>query len=503
MPKRSAVLVSGGQFVVRGEQALSTFHAPCELAARAALAALDDAGISAQRAGIDAVAMVRLFADSSPLFASPFGGAKNPPRAVASRLGITPRRAIYSHAGGIAPQQLVNEMIVAIQSGDIDCALVCGAEAIAAQKLGKKAGASVDWHEDSQGNMEDHGVGPEFYAAWEPSHGIGLPIYTYPLFEHAIRYKRGMSREQYRYFISELFAPFSQVAAQNPYAQFPYAYSAPQLQNNDGDNYLIADPLSKHFVAQDSVNQGAAVLIMSEQRALELGIPQANWVYLHAAAESVDCFVSERPDLSTSSALQAVAKSLTAQCGGEIPPLECLDIYSCFPSAVIAACEALSISAKQSLTLTGGLPFFGGAGNNYSLHAIVETLHRLRGKHGAFGLVYSNGGYLSKHALGLYGTQISERDFLAQPVDVIAQSSHPQLLVAVEANGVAHVVTFTVVYAKGQPQFGIVIANLEGGERCVAVNGDVDSMMALLGDEPIGRRIRVKHKDGKNFFKFV
>jgi acetyl-CoA C-acetyltransferase len=506
MPKRSAVLVSGGQFVVRGDEARSVFHAPCDLAAGAARAALADAGITAQQAAIDAVAMVRLFADSSPLFASPFGGAKNPPRAVASRLGIEPQRAIYSHAGGIAPQQMVNEMIAAINAGEIDCALVCGAEAIAAQKLGKKAGAVVDWDEDSQGDMDDHGVGPEFYSSWEPAHGIGLPIYTYPLFENAIRHKRGMDRAQYRRYISELFVPFSKVAASNPYAQFPRAYSVDELQSTDGDNYWIADPLSKNFVAQDSVNQGAAVLIMSEQRAQQLNIPKKNWVYLHAAAESVDRFVSERPDLSTSSALKAVVKSLYEQCGGALPKLQCLDIYSCFPSAVIAACEALDIAVDvdgpQALTLTGGLPFFGGAGNNYSLHAIVETLHRLRGKSDAFGLVYSNGGYLSKHALGLYGTQKTQRDFSMQPSAVIAQESHLALPVAVEADGEAEIVTFTVAYAKGRPQFGIVIANLDSGERCVAVNGDAESMQALLGDEPIGRRIRVNHKDGKNFFKF-
>jgi len=507
MPKRSAVLVSGGQYVVRGDDARAIFDAPCELAARAALAALSDAGTSAQKAGIDAIAMVRLFADSSSLFASPFGGAKNPPRAVASRLGIEPRQAIYSHAGGIAPQQLVNEMITAINAGEIECALVCGAEAIAAQKLGKKAGAVVDWNEDSQGDVDDHGIGPDFFSAGEPAHGIGLPIYTYPLFENAIRYKLGMDRTGYRRFISELFAPFSKVAANNPYAQFPREYSADELQSTEGDNYWIADPLSKNFVAQDSVNQGAAVLIMSEERAQQLDIPRENWVYLHAAAESIDLFVTARPDLSTSSALHAVVESLNQQCNGELPALECLDIYSCFPSAVIAACEALDISLdkapEQELTLTGGLPFFGGAGNNYSLHAIVETVHRLRGKQDAFGLVYSNGGYLSKHALGLFGTQKSERDFSLQPVAVIAQEEHPALPVAAQAEGEAEIVTFTVTYAKGKPQFAIVIANLDSGERCAAINGDAESMLALLDGEPIGRRVRVKHKDGKNFFKFV
>jgi len=361
----------------------------------------------------------------------------------------------------------------------------------------------VDWDEDSQGDMDDHGVGPEFYSSWEPAHGIGLPIYTYPLFENAIRHKRGMDRAQYRRYISELFVPFSKVAASNPYAQFPRAYSVDELQSTDGDNYWIADPLSKNFVAQDSVNQGAAVLIMSEQRAQQLNIPKKNWVYLHAAAESVDRFVSERPDLSTSNALKAVVKSLHEQCGGALPSLHCIDIYSCFPSAVIAACEALDIDTHESLTLTGGLPFFGGAGNNYSLHAIVETLHRLRGNFDTFGLVYSNGGYLSKHALGLYGTQKSLRDFSTQPSAVIAQESHAALPVAIEADGEAEIVTFTVAYAKGKPQLGIVIANLDSGERCVAVNADMESMLALLEGEPIGRRIRVNHKDGKNFFKFV
>jgi len=503
MPKRSAVLVSGGQCVVRGDEARAVFDAPCTLAARAAEAALLDAGVSAQNAGIDAIAMVRLFADSSPLFASPFGGAKNPPRAVAQRLGIEPARAIYSHAGGIAPQQLVNEMIAAINAGDIECALVCGAEAIAAQKLGKKAGAVVDWNEVSQGDMEDHGMGPDFFSAWEPAHGIGLPIYTYPLFENAIRHKRGMDRTQYRRFISELFVPFSEVAKKNPFAQFPQSYSVDDLQNTDGDNYWIADPLSKHFVAQDSVNQGAAVLIMSEDHAQRLNIPRENWVYLHAAAESIDLFVTARPDLSTSGALHAVVDSLHEQCGGALPALECLDIYSCFPSAVIAASEALQLDTNKTLTLTGGLPFFGGAGNNYSLHAIVETLHRLRGKADAFGLVYSNGGYLSKHALGLYSTQKSSRDFSVEPANVIAQEAHPRLPVAVEANGEATIVTHTVTYAKGRPQFAIVIANLENGERCVAVNGDAESMSALLEGEPIGRRIFVRHKDGKSFFRFA
>ncbi|NED69845.1 acetyl-CoA acetyltransferase, partial [Streptomyces sp. SID10244] len=53
-----------------------------------------------------------------------------------------------------------------------------------------------------------------------------------------------------------------------------------------------------------------------------------------------------------------------------------VDIYSCFPIAVSNVIDPLGITGDDArgLTLTGGLPFFGGPGNNYSLHAIAEAV---------------------------------------------------------------------------------------------------------------------------------
>ena len=50
-----------------------------------------------------------------------------------------------------------------------------------------------------------------------------------------------------------------------------------------------------------------------------------------------------------------------------------IDLYSCFPIAVEVAAKGLGIELDdpRGLTITGGLPFFGGPGNNYSLHAIA------------------------------------------------------------------------------------------------------------------------------------
>merc|ERR1719401_1702564 len=79
-----------------------------------------------------------------------------------------------------------------------------------------------------------------------------------------------------------------------------------------------------------------------------------------------------------------------------------MDIYSCFPVAVAVACQELGIQTDRPLTLTGGLPYHGGPGNNYATHAIVAAVERLRASDNARALVTANGGYLTKHAFGVY-----------------------------------------------------------------------------------------------------
>ena len=83
-----------------------------------------------------------------------------------------------------------------------------------------------------------------------------------------------------------------------------------------------------------------------------------------------------------------------------------LDIYSCFPSAVQTACVELGLGDRpgRELTQTGGLPYHGGPGNNFALHSIGAMVEKLREHPGEFGLVTANGGFMSKHSLGLYST---------------------------------------------------------------------------------------------------
>ena len=55
--------------------------------------------------------------------------------------------------------------------------------------------------------------------------------------------------------------------------------------------------------------------------------------------------------------------------------------------------------------MTGGLTFAGGPGNNYGTHAVASMVQALRADPGSLGLVTGLGWYLTKHSVGVYGTE--------------------------------------------------------------------------------------------------
>jgi len=56
----------------------------------------------------------------------------------------------------------------------------------------------------------------------------------------------------------------------------------------------------------------------------------------------------------------------------------------------------------------------GGPGNNYSMHGIVSMVDTLRKDKKAKGLVWANGMYVTKHAVGVYGHQPPKTSWSAQ-----------------------------------------------------------------------------------------
>ena len=192
--------------------------------------------------------------------------------------------------------------------------------------------------------------------------------------------------------------------------------------------------------------------------------------------------------------------------GIKLEDISYFDFYSCFPSAVQIACGELGLDLDdfRGLTVTGGLPFFGGPGNNYSMHAIATMLTKLRKNTKHFGLVTANGGYLSKHATGIYSAVPIEGKWEREPpssyqsqIDRMASPSFIE-----EPNGEGTVETYTVCYKKGIPERAIVIGRLRNSDQRFLANAPTDPSLfkEMINNEQIGRRGSVRSSDGINVF---
>lgn len=489
------VLIGVGQVVVHWDGTdPAAAPSPDRLRRDAARAALADSGAGDRvAAAIDRVVVVRTMLDSVPGTPQPFGRTANPPGALAQDLGLTPARRVYSAVGGDQPQALVNEAAAAIFAGAATAVLLAGAEATAAMKTALRAGVALDWARAGDGDCEDRDDGAPLLSTYEVANGLGAPTQTYPAFEHALRARLGLSRERHLALMSELWAGFSAVAAANPHAQFPQAREPAFLATPAADNYRVADPYLKWHVAQDAVNQSAAVILTSVGEATRLGVDPAKWVYLHGHAQAADAVPTERPDLSRSRAIEAVLAQALATTGRTVAEIGHVDLYSCFPVAVLLATEALGLDWRTTpATVTGGLPFFGGAGNNYSMHAIATMVERLRVDSEGFGLVLANGGFLSKQAAGVYSARAPDdwRPVSSAAIQQAIDAEPGPPLVAETTT--ATVETYTVTYAKGVPSRGYVIARTPRGRILARVRaGDRAMLDALAAGDPIGRTVHI------------
>ena len=506
--ENTPILVGAGQCVVRDIQTPEEVLTPVELAARAAELALADTGCEGLAEHIDTLVMIRLMLDSARSYKHPFGTSNKPPLSVAQRIGANPRRLVYGHLGGQSPQRTVNELAEAIFNGESKAALICGSEATAAMKQALRNQWQLDWSETLEGDIEDKGI-QRLQTDVELTHGATFPLQVYALFENAWRVKHGLSVAEHQALMAKLFAPFSEVAAQNPYSQYPVARDEEFLANASKENFPINIPYHKWLVAQDAVNQGASVVMTSVGMAKKLGIPESQWVYLHGYADADDTWVSERPDLGRSNALAAALNQALKQAGKSIADMDLVDIYSCFPIAVLAACDAMGLDweTNKVLTVTGGLPFFGGPGNSYSLHAIAEVATRLREMPGQFGLISANGGFLSKQSVGVYSTEPVKE---WKPADTGAAQQLVDAQETVEVlpsyQGEGEIETYSFVYAKGQPVNAFIVGRVEGGKKrflAKVKEGDSETLQAIESQEPIGRKVVVNAAESGNEFTLV
>jgi acetyl-CoA C-acetyltransferase len=499
-PTRIPVLVGVGQSIEREGRT-----DVIELAERAARAAFADApGLEGR---IERLSMVGVSF-------SRVGRA--PASEVAERLGLRAVRCEVTTPGGNTPQWLVNRAAREIAAGQLGGTLICGAEATRSMRLAdpdadflsagrRSANRDANRDADRREDEADPVVGPSvrgLLGAAEIQARLLRPAEIYPVFESVLAARAGCPPAAWREHLGRFLSRFTEVAATNPYAWFQQRLSAEEIARPDAANRLTAEPYTKRMNSFANVDQGAALLVTSYAHAREAGLAD-RCIFPWSGATSSDVTPAARRDLGASPAIRAAAAAALEASGIGLDEIGSFDLYSCFPVAVeVGAAEiGLALDDPRGLTRTGGLPFFGGPGNDYTSHAIAASVLWLR-EQGGLAYVAGNGGLLSKHSIGIYGRTPPPRGFVAaDPDEAQARIASEGLEVVEEASGLATAVAGTVVYDReGKVTSAPVIATLDptrpgatDGPRVVA-NAEEELLDGLKGESLVGRKVRVEGK---------
>lgn len=478
---RTPVLVGYGQVNQHDDD---PSVAPIDLMERAARAAADPRILEA----VDSVRIVNLLS----------WRYRNPGLLLAQRIRASHADSRYTSIGGNVPQALVNQACVDIAGGRVDTVLIAGAEAWRTRTKVRRAGGTLDWPKQDESVPDPLGGDEKFELAGPVEIKIHLdrPSYVYPMFEQALRIAAGETSDVHRRRIGELWARFSAVAADNPHAWSRNLVSAEEIWQPGPGNRMISWPYTKLMNSNNNVDQGAALILTSAEKATHLQIPTDQWVFPYAGTDAHDTYlIGERAEFNTSPAIRIAGRRALELAGISIDDVDLIDLYSCFPSAVQVAANELGLpldDPQRPLTVTGGLTFAGGPWNNYVTHSIATMAERLVGSPGTVGLVSANGGYLTKHSFGLYGTQPPAAEFRWEDVQSTVDAE-PARVAEEEWAGVGTVETWTTPFSRdGVPEKAFLAVRTPEDTRALAVLTDASEAEASIREDIAGAKVRVE-----------
>ena len=474
-PSRIPVIAAVGEYVDR-PVSLEAALEPVELMVRAVGACGEDAGVAV----VGEVGLMSLIGLISWRY-------KDPVKLLAQKLGIKPAELVNASMGGETPIRLVHEAAVRIAKGENLVAAVVGGESSNALNHAMKAGKQLPW--TPAASAEDAVRFPSSKFAMSPvaqQLGVMDPAKVYPFYEVATQAAWGQTPAAGTKESAALWARYAAVAADNPSAWIRTAPDADLIATPSPDNRLINWPYPKLMVANPSVNQAAAIIVMSLARARELGIAEEKLIHIWGGAKAVepeDYLHRDRYDHST--AQTAVLEKAVAIAGGDARKLRHLELYSCFPVVPKMALRTLKLDPAEHVpTVAGGLTFFGGPLNNYMSHAVAAMVRALRAHPGDMGMLYGQGGYVNKHHTLVVSTAAPKKkmatDYSVQAEADAERGPTPPL--HTNYAGPATLETYTVTYARdGLPIEGIIIARTPDGGRVMArASGNDAETLALL-----------------------
>jgi acetyl-CoA C-acetyltransferase len=493
---------------------------PLSLMATASRLAVEDTGAGRRLMRvIDTVCVINLF---TWIY-------RNAPQSLCDQLGIQASYLLYGPIGGNTPQMLVNHYCRAIANGECHAVLIAGAESVYGLNRVLRGNVPGDWPEqETQPFLKDNPATVNFDALLragdglesvtlqgyryplnyvEEAYDLYLPHFMYPFFETALRAAAKESVAEHRRNLGRLCCDLCSVAAENPYAWNRSLISGDEITRPGKGNRMIVYPYTKLMMANINVDMAAGIILTSEETAANLGISRSRLVYPLGGADFRNIWhVSQRPSLIDSPALTEAARLSLEQANLCMEDIGAFDIYSCFPSAVEIGRRSLGLAADdpRGVSITGGLPYFGGPGNNYSLHAIAATADMIRGNPDLKVMVTANGWYNSKQSVGIYGA-MPPRNLWEYRDDSSVQREieSEELPTPVEkADGTLTIEAYMIRHnTAGAPERGTVIGRLDDYRRALAdIEAAPEDLERMEETELVGKtgRSRYDHRQGKN-----
>ncbi len=469
-----------------------------EMMARATIAAAADAGVPDVLGSVERIVV-------------PHGtwSYTDPARIVAERIGAAGASTVLVDVG-IPQQDLVNDVCTSMLAGDLDVAVITGAEAKArsarlqsrstkgdtagmAAVFGGGTAEAVATESDQGGAEPDEHQRPsgDLIDPAELEAGLFAPVDQYALIESALAAHEGTSLADLSAEVATLWARFNAVAGQNPSAAFPAPMTATELATPSATNRPLASPYNKWLVSQWTVDQGASLLFTTVGVARRAGIDPSRWIHPLVGLTSSDLVpLSQRAELHRWPAMKVLGDAATSRLGHPLSECEIAELYSCFPVAVRIQQRELGLPLDGTPTVTGGMTFAGGPFNSFVFQSMDEVVRRLRTL-GGQALVTSVSGLLSKPGLGVWGASSDGRAPLLADLAGDAAAATPRRAVRSAYQGPATVTAATVTHEGLHP---VVVALVLAPSGDAAIVRSADRALverAQSGDGLVGSAVEV------------
>lgn len=469
------------------------------------------AGVATQRAddprdGLDAVGLMRAALDAAAADAGPgaaglldrvdeivvpegIWATRDPGRDVLD--GRSPDARSTMAAIGVLQQRCFSRAATQLARGDAEVVVVVGGEAKWRALRSQITGIEVS--ETNGGGAADV-LRPhqDVLPPVEIERGLAAPTHQYAVMESALRHTAGRSVVDHDAHLADLIAGFAAVAATNPDAWNRGGPTVAEIAAAP----MVAAPYRKPACSQWNVDQAAAFVLTTVERARVAGVPSERWVFPWAGAESnLMVPLVERADVAASPAVAAVGRALAEAAGRPLAEVELVELYSCFPAAVQIQVAELglteAVAAGRPVTVTGGMHYGGGPLNSFTFQALARLVPMLRTEPAARAFVSSVSGMLTKFGAGLWSATPPPAGWQDLDVTAAAESATATRALDVDHVGSASVVGHTVGFLGGAAHELVAVLDTASGGRTIARSSDPDLLERGLADDLVGSSAEV------------